>query len=115
MLFLELPKLFPAFFQKMTKVVGNIGGLAQRLQLSEAGINKVLAALRKKGQFQAHQREVVVGFYSGTMLLHSIYQSVDDLVGVKTSGIGQQLLQTVITKLFVLGILSLIQSVGIDQ
>jgi Fic family protein len=26
-----------------------IGGLAQRLQLSEAGINKVLAALRKKG------------------------------------------------------------------
>lgn len=25
-----------------------IGGLAQRLQLSEAGINKVLAALRKK-------------------------------------------------------------------
>ena len=62
-----------------------------------------------------HQRQVIIGLGSGTVLLHGFLQHVDDLTGVETRCVGHQFQESLIAKEFFLLVLSLVQAVGVDQ
>ena len=49
------------------------------------------------------------------MRLHSLLQHVDDLTGTQARRVSHQFQQTLVAKQFLIGILGLVQSVGVDQ